>query len=103
MLLTAIVEMVEKKGRFEENIIEVREILYRGCKTIDGRITHLEVNDDDIRGIINRDVYFTKNDCEPGYTPALNDEVSMKAVFFTRSSMKFLLSISFLKGCCYNY
>ncbi|XP_065212041.1 probable RNA helicase armi [Planococcus citri] len=87
VLLTAIAEVIENRKKHEERIIDVREIRYRGCKTLDGRITHLEVDGEDIRGIINREVYFTKNECEPGYTPALNDEVAATVIESTQGEL----------------
>lgn len=75
MLLTAIVEIKETEKTYER-IVEVEHLkALRSMKT-DGRITALEKSDDEIRGIIDSQVFFTSNVCEPSYVPELGDLVN---------------------------
>lgn len=76
--LTAIVELREDENlRIHEHVIEVLLLKPLRQRRFDGRVSCVRViNEFEVEGTVNSEVYFHSNVCEPGYTPANGDLVS---------------------------
>lgn len=66
-----------KEDLSDGQIVEVEHLKPLLSNQVSGNITSLDTEGDEIRGIINSEVYFTLNVCESGYNPQLNDTVNV--------------------------
>lgn len=72
--LTVLTEISDDKDEsLRDKIIEIQNIKARNSRIYCGEITHLR----DGLGIINSEVHFREDVCEPGYIPSINDMVRL--------------------------
>lgn len=77
MVIKADVEVNEDMCDSGGEVLDVEEISPLRSRILTGCITHWNQNGE---GVIDHNVYFSQDSCEPGYVPHLGDNVEIKAI-----------------------
>jgi hypothetical protein len=77
VVINAVVEVNEEVCDLGGEVLDVEKISPLRTQIVTGRVTHWNQNND---GVVDQNVYFTQDSCEPGYIPHLGDKVVVKAI-----------------------
>lgn len=97
IVIHALVEVDENVQDFAGDILSVRSITPLRTKVLSGFVTEWDSNK--AEGKIEHIVFFTKEECEPGYNPEVEDAVTIEAIESTQGLCSWrALSVVCLSG-----
>lgn len=77
MVISAVVEVNEEVCDLGGEVLDVEKICPLRSRILTGCITHWNQNGE---GVVDQNVYFSQDTCEPGYIPHLGDKVVVEGI-----------------------